>query len=87
MVYTIREHAWCRNYSDDNLPYLGRQGPSLLDSGLDALTFQYWDSGKLTGFHLPAMAPILGPPFEGPSFEGTYLPQNRVHLPHLEGEC
>ena len=35
---------------------------------------------------IPAMAPYTATPFWGPYFKGTYLPQNRVHSPHLEGE-
>ena len=35
---------------------------------------------------IPAMAPYTATPFWGPYFKGTYLPQNRVHCPHLEGE-
>ena len=35
---------------------------------------------------IQAMAPILEPPFWGAYYRGTYLPQNRVHSPHLEGE-
>ena len=35
---------------------------------------------------IQAMAPPAGPPFWGPFFKGTYLPQNRMHVPHLESE-
>jgi len=35
---------------------------------------------------IQAMMPDLAPPFWGAYFKGTNLPQNRVHLPHLEGE-
>ena len=35
---------------------------------------------------IPAMAPYTAPPFWGANYKGTYLPQNRVHSPHLEGE-
>ena len=35
---------------------------------------------------IQAMAAPAAPPFWGPYFKGTYLPQNRVHVPHLESE-
>jgi len=35
---------------------------------------------------IQAMASYLTPAFWGANFKGTYLPQNRVHCPHLEGE-
>jgi len=35
---------------------------------------------------IQAMAPDEGPPFWGANYKGTYLPQNRVHSPRLEGE-
>ena len=35
---------------------------------------------------IPAMAPYTATPFWGANYKGTYLPQNCVHSPHLEGE-
>ena len=35
---------------------------------------------------IPAMAPYTAPSFWGANYKETYLPQNRVHSPRLEGE-
>ena len=82
-LQTKRLKVSLKEARDDQLVDLGQDVTAVVKQAFDFIT----DINDKSDFNrIQAMAPPAAPPILGPFFKGAYLPQNRVHVPHLESE-